>query len=98
MGLRGVSIVKAFTFIGVFCATFLIGQKHYHIVIAKNKVVISLLLLIVNFVAGSALDFSLTSFLIKILLIIASVLGLWFLLPFFTKEEKEFIKEKLRIS
>ena len=97
LGLVGVSIVKALTFMTVFSATFLIGQKHYRIALSKKKILISLLILILNFAAGSILDFSLSSFVIKGSLLLMSLLSLWFLLPFFTQEEKEFIKEKLRL-
>lgn len=95
-GLLGISIVKALIFLLVFVATFFVGQKHYRIKIPRNKIYISLVILALNFALGNYLDFSTKSLFIKLIMIIISVVSLWYVLPFFNKAEKELIKSKIK--
>ena len=94
--LLGISIIKVLTFSTIFVLTYLKGQSYYKIKIPRSKIIISIIVLIVNFSVGYILDYGITSLVIKLFTLIISILGLWFFLPFFTDEEKELIHKKLK--
>ncbi|GAL82103.1 polysaccharide biosynthesis protein [Algibacter lectus] len=94
--LLGISIIKVLTFCSIFVLTYLKGQSYYKINIPRNKIIITIIFLVVNFSVGFILDYSITSLIIKLFILIFSVLGLWFFLPFFSEEEKEIISKKLK--
>lgn len=97
-GLNGLSMVKCLTFMLVFLATFFVGQKYYKIDIALNKVALSFLFLLVNYLFTLFIGNDLWSIGIKAILIVANIAALWFVLPFFNKEEKDFIMRKIKTS
>ncbi|RKE98833.1 lipopolysaccharide biosynthesis protein [Ichthyenterobacterium magnum] len=94
--LLGISIIKVITFSAIFVLTYLKGQSYYKIKIPRNKIIVALIILIVNFSIGYILDYNVTSFIIKLFTLIISILGLWFFLPFFSEEEKRMILKKLK--
>ena len=94
--LLGISIIKVITFSTIFVLTYLKGQSYYRIKIPQNKIIITLIFLIINFSIGYILDYSITSLIIKLVTLIISILGIWFLLPFFSEEEKRMILKKLK--
>ena len=94
--LLGISIIKVITFSTLFVLTYLKGQSYYKIKIPLNKIIIAILVLIVNFSVGYILDYSITSLGLKLFTLIISILGLWFFLPFFSEEEKEMIRKKMK--
>ncbi|GEM_PF-7100177 len=93
--LFGLSLVKAATYLVVLLLTFYIGQKFYKIIIPTNKVIISVVFLMISFTLGYVLEDNLYSVFIKVFTIVFSLFGLWFLVPFFNKEEREFLLKKI---
>lgn len=95
-GLLGISVIKVLTFCSIFVLTYLKGQSYYKIKIPRHKIILSIIVLIFNFSFGYILDYSMTSLVIKLFALSISILGLWFLLPFFSEAEKEVIRKKLK--
>ncbi|MEM6894844.1 MAG: oligosaccharide flippase family protein [Bacteroidota bacterium] len=96
MGLLGIGIIKFVTFGAIFLLTYYKGRSYYKIEIPRNKIVFSALILAVNFGIGAILDYGFISLTIKILLLLSSVLSIWFVLPFFSNEEKTIIISKFK--
>lgn len=94
--LAGISIIKVITFSAIFVLTYLKGQSYYKIKIPRSKIIITLIVLIVNFSIGYVLDFSATSLFLKLFAFIITTFGLWFFFPFFSQAEKTTILKKLK--
>ena len=94
-GLMGISIVKFFTFGSVFILTFMVGQKSYKVKLSANKITIALSLLAMNYGLSSFLGEDVRSIAFKTLILVANVILIWKILPFFTENERKMILKKI---
>ncbi|MET1258519.1 lipopolysaccharide biosynthesis protein [Flagellimonas sp. DF-77] len=95
-GLIGLGIVKFVVFMAVFLMTFAIGQRFYRMKLPFHKIWISFVILLLNYAATFYFGLDLNSLLIKGGLLLANVVAIWFLLPFFSKEEKNIVIRKFK--
>ena len=95
--LFGISIIKILTFGFVFILTFYVGQKHYKIRVPRVKIISAIIILAVNFGIGFFLDYELSDFIIKLLILLSSIVIVLYFLPFFSLREKSILFKKLKL-